>query len=96
MRTFVFVAVAAAGIVATLVLASQATSAVAPLAGAYAPRFVLSVVGNAWLWLFLVAAVFLAFDARQQDERARVAEVLDARPTSNLALLSGRPGSRRY
>ena len=70
-RTFVFVAVAAAGIVATLVLASQATSAVAPLAGAYAPRFVLSVVGNAWLWLFLVATVFLAFDARQQDERAR-------------------------
>ena len=89
-RTFVFVAVAAAGIVATLVLASQATSAVAPLAGAYAPRFVLSVVGNAWLWLFLVATVFLAFDARQQDERARVAEVLDARPTSNLALLTGR------
>ena len=89
-RTFVFVAVAAAGIVATLVLASQATSAVAPLAGTYAPRFVLSVVGNAWLWLFLVATVFLAFDARQQDERARVAEVLDARPTSNLALLAGR------
>ncbi len=89
-RTFVFVAVAAAGIVATLVLASQATSAVAPLAGAYAPRFVLSVVGNAWLWLFLVATVFLAFDARQQDERARVAEVLDARPTSNLSLLAGR------
>lgn len=89
-RTFVFVAVAAAGIVATLVLASQATSAVAPLAGTYAPRFVLSVVGNAWLWLFLVATVFLAFDARQQDERARVAEVLDARPTSNLALLTGR------
>ena len=89
-RTFVFVAVAAAGIVATLVLASQATSAVAPLAGAYAPRFVLSVVGNAWLWVLLVATVFLAFDARQQDERARVAEVLDARPTSNLALLTGR------
>ena len=89
-RTFVFVAVAAAGIVATLVLASEATSAVAPLAGAYAPRFVLSFVGNAWLWLFLVATVFLAFDARQQDERARVAEVLDARPTSNLALLAGR------
>ena len=89
-RTYVFVVVAAAGIVATLVLASQATSSVAPLAGAYAPRFVLSAMGNAWLWLFLIAVVFLAFDARQQDERARVAEVLDARPTSNLALLAGR------
>ena len=63
-RTYVFVVVAAAGIVATLVVASQATSSVAPLAGAYAPRFVLSAVGNAWLWLFLIAVVFLAFDAR--------------------------------
>ena len=89
-RTYVFVAVAAAGIVATLVVTSEASSAVAPLAGAYAPRFVLSVVGNAWLWLFVVATVFLAFDARQQDDRARIAEVLDARPTSNLALLAGR------
>ena len=89
-RTFVFVSVAAAGIVGTLALASLATSQVAPLAGAYAPRFVLSAVGNAWLWLFLVATVFLAFDARQQDERARVADVLDARPVSNIALLAGR------
>ena len=89
-RTYVFVVVAAAGIVATLVVASQATSSVAPLAGAYAPQFVLSTVGNAWLWLFLIATVFFAFDARQQDERARVAEVMDAKPTSNLALLIGR------
>ena len=89
-RTFVFVAVAAAGIVGTLVLASEASSQVAPLAGAYAPRFALSAGGSVWLWLFVVATVFLAFDARQQDERARVAEVLDARPISNLALLAGR------
>ena len=89
-RTYVFVVVAAVGIVATLALASEATSSVAPLAGAYGPRFVLSAMGNAWLWLFLIAVVFFAFDARQQDERARVAEVLDAKPTSNLALLAGR------
>lgn len=89
-RTYVFAVVAAAGIVGTLVLTSQATSSVAALAGAYAPRFVLSAVGNAWLWLFVIATVFFAFDARQQDERARVAEVLDAKPASNLALLSGR------
>lgn len=62
----------------------------APLAGAYAPRFVLSVMGNSWLWLFVLAVVFLAFDARQQDVRARMAEVLDVRPISNLALLGGR------
>ena len=89
-RTFVFVALAAAGILGTLAFASLETSRIAPLAGAYAPRFVLSAVGNVWLWLFLVATVFLAFDTRQQDERARVAEVLDAKPMSNLALLGGR------
>ena len=76
--------------VGTIALASLATSEVAPLAGAYAPRFVLSALGNVWLWLFLIATVFMAFDARQQDERARVAEVLDAKPVSNLALLGGR------
>ena len=89
-RTLVFVAVAAAGLVGTIALASLATSEVAPLAGAYAPRFVLSAIGNVWLWPFLIATVFMAFDSRQQDERARVAEVLDARPVSNLALLGGR------
>ena len=89
-RTLVFVAVAAAGLVGTIALASLATSEVAPLAGVYAPRFVLSAIGNVWLWLFLIATVFMAFDARQQDERARVAEVLDAKPVSNLALLGGR------
>ncbi len=76
--------------VGTIALASLATSEVAPLAGAYAPRFVLSAIGNVWLWLFLIATVFMAFDTRQQDERARVAEVLDAKPVSNLALLGGR------
>ena len=89
-RTFLCVAVAAAGILATLILTTQATSQMAPLAGAYAPRLVLSVMGNFWLWLFLLAVVFLAFDARQQDERARIAEVLDVRPISNVALLGGR------
>lgn len=89
-RTFLCVAVATAGILATLFLTTQATSEMAPLAGAYAPRFVLSVMGNVWLWLFLLAVVFLAFDARQQDERARIAEVLDVRPISNLTLLGGR------
>lgn len=89
-RTSICIAVASAGILGTLALTTEATSQMAPLAGAYAPRFVLSVMGNYWLWLFLLAVVLLAFDARQQDERARIAEVLDVRPISNLALLGGR------
>jgi len=88
-RTLLCVAVAAAVILGTLVLMTEATRQMAPLAGAYAPRFVLSAMGSYWLWLFLLA-VFLAFDARQQDERARIAEVLDVRPISNLAPLGGR------
>ena len=57
-RTFLCIAVATAGILGTLVLTTQATSQMAPLAGAYAPRFVLSAMGNYWLWLFLLAVVF--------------------------------------
>ena len=56
----------------------------------YPPRFAISSLGTVWLWLFLVGAVFLAFDTRTRDERDRIVEVLDAKPVSNLALLGGR------
>ena len=56
----------------------------------YTPRFAISWLGAVWLWLFLVAAVFLAFDTRPRDLRERVAGVLDSRPISNGVLLGGR------
>lgn len=56
----------------------------------YTPRFSISWLGAVWLWLFLVAAVFLAFDTRARDLRERVAGVLDSRPVSNAILLGGR------
>jgi len=56
----------------------------------YPPRFAVSSLGMVWLWLFLVGAVFLAFDTRTRDERERIVDVLDAKPASNLALLGGR------
>lgn len=56
----------------------------------YTPRFSISWLGAVWLWLFLVAAVFLAFDTRPRDLRERVAGVLDSRPVANGILLCGR------
>ena len=56
----------------------------------YTPRFSISWLGAVWLWLFLIAAVFLAFDTRARELRERVAGVLDSRPLSNGILLGGR------
>ena len=59
-------------------------------ADVYTPRFATSWLGAIWLWLYLVASVFLAFDGRFRDRRDRIVEVLDAKPISNLCLLGGR------
>ena len=54
------------------------------------PRFFVSGVGF-WVSFALIAgAVFLGFEVRARDTRERIAEVLDARPVSNLELLFGR------
>ena len=55
-----------------------------------APRFALPGFGTVVLWILLVGLVFLAFDVRARDERERVADALDCRPLSNVALLGGR------
>ncbi len=62
-------------------------SATAGLVGA---RFLISAMGFYLLWIMLLGMIFLAFDLRSRDTRERVAEVLDARPLSNLELLVGR------
>ena len=64
------------------------SGALGTFAGAYAPRFAVAALGGVWLYLLMVAAVFLAFDAR--DGRERIVDVLDAKPLSNFALLGGR------
>ena len=55
-----------------------------------APRFALPGLGLLLLWIVLAGVVFISFDARARDERARLVEALDARPVSNGALLGGR------
>ena len=58
--------------------------------GSAGPRFLMSAFGIYLLGIFLVGIIFLAFDVRARDQRERIAEVLDARPISNLELLVGR------
>ena len=58
--------------------------------GAPAPRFALPGIGVMLLWLLIVGTTFLAFDVHAREGRVRIAEVLDARPVSNIALLAGR------
>lgn len=55
-----------------------------------APRFALPGFGILVLWVLVAGTVFLAFDIPGRDARERVAAVLDSRPPSNVALLTGR------
>ncbi|MCY3620602.1 MAG: hypothetical protein OXH68_02680 [Gammaproteobacteria bacterium] len=59
-------------------------------AGRFGPRFLIAELGGYLLWLLLVGVVFMAFDLRNGDVRARIAEALDTRPVSNLAMIAGR------
>ena len=54
------------------------------------PRFTTAYFNSYVLWFFMAAMVFLAFDLRHRDQRERVAETIDMRPLSNIALLAGR------
>ena len=54
-----------------------------------APRFLVGTIGTVVLSIVTVTAVLLTFDIRARARRERIAEVLDARPYSNLALLTG-------
>ena len=59
-------------------------------AGRFGPRFLIAELGVYLLWLLLVGVVFMAFDIRNGDMRARIAEALDARPVSNVSVITGR------
>ena len=67
-----------------------AISGANPDAGNLLPRFTIPYFGSYVLWFFMAALVFLAFDLGSRDERERIAEVVDSRPLSNVALLGGR------
>ena len=60
-----------------------------PNAGYFSPRYTSAYFTIYLLWFFMAAVVFLGFDVRARDERAGIAEVLDSRPVSNVAVLAG-------
>ena len=65
-------------------------SAPAPSMAYFSPRFHAAAINIYLLWLFLAAAVFLAFDISERNQREQIAEVIDSRPISNLTLVVGR------
>ena len=58
--------------------------------GAFSPRVLVSSIGMAMVMVLIIGIIFLGLDIRSRDQRERMAEVLDARPISNLALVAGR------
>ena len=54
------------------------------------PRYLVPLYGGFYLAIFLLGLLFLGLDVRGRDARDRIAEALDARPFSNLQLLTGR------
>jgi ABC-type transport system involved in multi-copper enzyme maturation permease subunit len=54
------------------------------------PRYLISAIGGIYSIIFIVGAIFLAFDIRARDMRERMIEVLDSRPYTNLELVAGR------
>ena len=58
--------------------------------GFVSPRFLIHAFGLAPLWLLLFGLVLFAFDNSHRDQRSGIAEVLHARPASNLIWLAGR------
>ena len=62
----------------------------APIMGLFWPRFRLAEYGGHLVLLLAIASCLLGFDARHRDADARMADTLDCRPMSNLALLLGR------
>jgi hypothetical protein len=58
--------------------------------GMIGPRYLMGAIGLYYLTGFVLGIVFLGFDVRARDVRDGIVEVLDARPITNLELVTGR------
>jgi len=54
------------------------------------PRYFMGGFGWWFVMVFMIGAVFLAFDVRARDSRDRIVEVVDALPCTNIELVFGR------
>ena len=92
-RTWVFVALGSGSVLAAYgyyFYAHGYFSVPMPAMAYFSPRFHAAAINVYLLWIFLAAAAFLAFDIGARNQRERVADVIDSRPVSNLALVVGR------
>ena len=92
-RTWVFVALGSGSVLAAYgyyFYAHGYFSVPMPAMAYFSPRFHAAAINVYLLWIFLAAAAFLAFDIGARNQRERVADVIDSRPVSNLALVAGR------
>lgn len=90
-RTWLFTAIALGLPTAYFIARSfEHDTTLNPLSQVTAPRYAMPAAGLLALVAFLACTLFLAFDMRGRDRRERLADVLDARPASNLVLLGAR------
>lgn len=90
-RTWLFGALAGGTTLAVSVFYAYAHGVLTSAnAGRFGPRFLIAELGVYLLWVLLVGVVFIAFDFRHRDVRARMAEALDVRPVSNISTIAGR------
>ena len=92
-RTWILITVASSVCIAYWMILTHAyvrDSAGSPIAGVLGPRFAFIKFAQPIVLWFVFGIVFLAFDVRARDVRARMFEVLDVRPVSNLEIITGR------
>ncbi len=92
-RTWILIAVASSVCIAYWMILTHAyvrDSAGSPIAGVIGPRYAFIQFAQPIVLWFVFGIVFLAFDVRARDVRARIFEVLDVRPVSNLEIITGR------
>ena len=71
-------------------LSHDLTSSQAATLAANSPRYMIGVSSYFMTMLFLVGALFIAFDVRARDVRERISDVLDTHPFTNFEFLIGK------
>ena len=92
-RTWIFILIALVFIVISyfnLTWVTWTLSGVSSYLGFSTPLSGIAQLGSIYVFLFTIAATFLAFDVQSRDRRDRIAEVINSRPITNVELLLGR------
>lgn len=61
-----------------------------PMLSVISPRYIMSFLGGSFIALFCLGVFLLTFDQIKRDEITRIHEVMNAKPVTDIELLSGR------